>query len=66
MTTAQLEILGVETDEIVVWRTEQLVRAGYPSPPAILIARHLEVDLHTAVDLVRRGCPVQTALRILL
>jgi hypothetical protein len=66
MTTAEFEILGVEPDEIIVWRTEQLERVGYPPPSAVLIATHFEVDLHTAVDLVRRGCPVQTALRILL
>lgn len=66
MTSAQLEVLGVEPDEIVVWRTEQLERAGYPVASAVIVATHLEVDLHAAVDLVRRGCPTETALRILL
>lgn len=66
MTSAQLESLGVEPDEIVRWRAEQLERAGYPDGPATLVATHVEIDLHAAVDLVRSGCPVQTALRILL
>jgi hypothetical protein len=66
VTAAQLQSLGVEPDEIVVWRTEQLERAGYPSGSAVVVASHLEVDLHTAVDLVRDGCAVETALRILL
>ena len=66
MTAAQLERLGVEPDEIVLWRTEQLERAGYPAGSAVVVAAHPEVDLHAAVDLVRNGCPVQTALRILL
>ena len=66
MTSAQLERLGVSSDEIVLWRVEQLERAGYPAGAAALLAAHLEVDLHAAVDLVETGCPVQTALRILL
>ena len=32
---------------------------------ASLLAHHDDVDLHEAVDLVRRGCPPATALRIL-
>ena len=28
--------------------------------------RYLDIDLHTATDLVRRGCPQELALKILL
>ena len=48
------------------WRRESLLRAGYDERTALLIALKVEIDLHQAVDLVERGCPVKTALRILL
>lgn len=66
MTAAQLESMGLDADETVLWRIEQLESAGYPPASAVVVASHLEVDLHAAVDLVHRGCPVETALRILL
>jgi hypothetical protein len=31
-----------------------------------VLAANVEVDLHDAVDLVRRGCPPELAARILL
>jgi len=48
------------------WRSDELRRAGYDEREATLLAMHLEVDLHYAVELVRRGCPPTTALKILL
>jgi hypothetical protein len=48
------------------WRRESLVRAGYDERSALLVALRSEIDLHQAVDLVEGGCPVKTALRILL
>jgi hypothetical protein len=53
-------------DELMRWRLEQLERAGYDRPSAEMLAAELEVDLHEAVELARRGCPPETALRILL
>jgi hypothetical protein len=67
MTAAQSETpeaWGVE--EVRRWRFEELVRAGYDSEDAIELANHLDVDLHIAADLVRRGCPSSTAVRIAL
>jgi hypothetical protein len=67
MTTAQFELLDAQAAEGVLrWRFEELVRAGYDVEPALVIASHVEVDLHLATDLLRRGCPAGTALRILL
>jgi hypothetical protein len=55
-----------EMDRIERWRAEELERAGYePRAAGRLAVRH-DVDLHTAVDLLERGCPPQLALRILL
>jgi hypothetical protein len=55
-----------ETTGVLRWRFTELVRAGYPSEDALELATHSHVDLHTAADLVRRGCPPDTAKRILL
>ena len=67
MAAAQLEAIEVsELDTVRRWRFEELVRAGYNDEDAIELAFHLHVDLHLAADLVRRGCPSDTAVRIAL
>jgi hypothetical protein len=67
MTAAQFEIIGEDEVEMILrWRFDELVRAGYDVGTALLLASHVEVDLHSASELVRRGCPADTALRILL
>jgi hypothetical protein len=48
------------------WRLEELLAAGYEAGDARLLAADIEVDLHLATDLPRRGCPHKTALHILL
>ena len=53
-------------EQILDWRFEQLLCAGYERRQARVLSQRLEVDLHGAVDLVRRGCPPELALRILL
>ena len=40
--------------------------AGYDIGSALVLASHVEIDLHNASALTRRGCPPDTALRILL
>jgi hypothetical protein len=67
MTAAQFETIDdTEAEAILRWRFDELVRAGYDIGSALLLASHIEVDLHDASTLVRRGCPSETALRILL
>jgi len=67
MTAAQFEQLGTsETDEVLRWRYEELVRGGFDHSDARVLASHTEVDLHRAVELLRAGCPQATALLILL
>ena len=51
---------------VIEWRVETLVRAGFETEAACDLAFSKHVDLHSAVQLVERGCPVDTALRILL
>jgi hypothetical protein len=53
-------------EEILSWRFEQLLRVGYERRQARVLSRRLDVDLHHAVDLVRRGCSYELALLILL
>ena len=59
-------IVESELDRIVRWRGEELERAGYSRDGAAALAARLEVDLHEAIDLVKRGCPPEIAQRILL
>ena len=53
-------------DAVRLWRMDQLVRAGYPDREAFLISGVPDVDLHLAIRIREQGCPVETALRILL
>jgi hypothetical protein len=50
---------------VLHWRAERLIAAGYDGETALLLAFDTTVDLHQAADLVERGCPVATAVRIL-
>ncbi len=52
--------------QVLGWRIEQLIAAGFDADAAFLLALDRTVDLHEATELVRRGCPPQTALRILV
>jgi hypothetical protein len=55
-----------EIEQIERWRLESLRRAGYDAESATVLAASHDVDLHRAIDLLARGCPVTTALQILL
>ena len=55
-----------DEEQVMQWRIEELERAGYAPEDVIVMAADPSVDLHVAVDLVRRGCPHDVALRILL
>jgi hypothetical protein len=55
-----------EGRRVLGWRYEGLVRAGYAEREAMVLADRVDVDLHRAVQLLGRGCPPKTALRILL
>lgn len=67
MTSAELEALELPgMDEVRCWRLEELLRAGYDEDDATELAFHLEIDLHWAASLVRRGCPSRIAVQIAL
>lgn len=65
-TTESEQLEAPEQQEVLRWRFEVLVRAGYDAGNAMILASHAEVDLHQASDLLRSGCPPDTALRIVL
>lgn len=51
--------------DVTSWRVERLLAAGYDEESALVLALDRDVDLHRAVSLLERGCPVDTALAIL-
>jgi hypothetical protein len=51
--------------EIVVWRRQQLVEAGFSRELARRVADDSSYDLHALIELVERGCPPALAVRIL-
>ena len=64
--TATEEIIETELERVERWRAGELMRAGYDSAGATALAARLDIDLHTATDLLERGCPADLALQILL
>ena len=55
----------LEQSAVVAWRFQVLLRAGYTWDCATRLAATPTVDLHVALELLERGCPESTALRIL-
>jgi hypothetical protein len=67
MTAAELNVITkTELERVEHWRAEELVRAGYDPSDAIALAARHDIDLHLAVELVRNGCPYETAIEILI
>jgi hypothetical protein len=51
---------------VLGWRIEQLIAVGFDSDAAIVLALDRTIDLHEATEIVKRGCPPETAFRILV
>ena len=68
MTAAELQDLDFDTEaeRVLLWREEELERAGYGRDSARQLAECTSVDLHLATELLRAGCPEPTAVAILL
>jgi hypothetical protein len=60
------EVTETENERVLRWRWEELRRAGFGFKDSLLLAVSLDVDLHLATELLARGCPADTALRILV
>ncbi len=66
ITPEEFEQLDDETAEtIVLERYRALVAVGLDVEAAVIFAVHPEIELPGAMDLLLRGCPAETALRIL-
>jgi hypothetical protein len=59
------EIIETELERVERWRTAELMRVGFAGDDAVALAARLDVDLHEAIELIRRGCPPELAVRIL-
>jgi hypothetical protein len=67
MATAELQVVReTELDRVESWRTEELIRAGYNPTDAIALAARHDIDLHAAVELLDKGCPIELAIDILI
>jgi len=66
VTAAELQVPVDERSLVERWRAEELERAGFDPRAAATIAARLDIDLHFASDLLRRGCAQELALQILL
>ena len=65
---AGAELLEPQQDQaaqVEAWRLHVLLRAGYPLRVAERLAKS-QADLHTAVDILQRGCTPHMAARILV
>jgi hypothetical protein len=52
-------------DQVLRWRCEQLVEAGFAPELAAGLATNTDYDLHALIQLVERGCEPELAVRIL-
>jgi hypothetical protein len=55
---------AAEEREVIEWRLDRLLKAGYDHPRACDLALRTEIDLHRACDLAR-DCGPDLAARIL-
>jgi hypothetical protein len=54
-----------QAPEVVSWRRNQLVHAGFAPAAAAFLAMDPRRDLHALLELVAAGCPPELAVRIL-
>jgi hypothetical protein len=67
MPAADLHVeIDTELDRVEHWRAEELVRAGYDPGDAVALAARHDIDLHFAIELIKQGCPYETAIEILI
>jgi hypothetical protein len=54
-----------DEEQVVAWRRERLVEAGFSLPLATRVAGDPGYDLHALIELAECGCDPELALRIL-
>jgi hypothetical protein len=65
MPTAETPVRPSEQELVERWRAQELERAGFDAAAAAELAGRSDVDLHSAVELLQKGCPPDVALSIL-
>jgi hypothetical protein len=55
----------LDSQEVVVWRRDQLAHSGFAPILAVRLAGDPRYDLHGLIELVERGCSPDLAVRIL-
>lgn len=63
---ATAEDLGSEETKVRGYRFERLYNAGYEIDDARVIARRMDIDLHMAVETIRKCADSRLARRIIL
>lgn len=67
MTAAEVQLVTeTEMERVEHWRAEELIRAGFDPGDAVTLAARHDIDLHFAVELLEQGCPIETAIDILI
>jgi hypothetical protein len=66
MPTADTTFQETQQEIVERWRAQELERAGFPEDTANELAMRTDVDLHAAINLIRRGCTPELAAQILL
>jgi hypothetical protein len=51
--------------DVIAWRRDRLLLAGFPARLASALAADPAYDLHALIELVERGCEPSLAVRIL-
>jgi hypothetical protein len=62
---SQLSRTAGDDEQVLGWRRDQLLAAGFPGELAGELARDWRYDLHALIELVERGCEPALAARIL-
>jgi len=52
--------------DVLAWRYERLIDAGYPVLVSLELAENPGVDLHRACEMLANGASVEDAVRILV
>jgi hypothetical protein len=59
-----MRAVGPTLRDVVAWRRDQLIAAGFPPPRAAALAADPRYDTHALIELVEHGCPPELAVRI--
>jgi hypothetical protein len=51
--------------DVVLWRSDQLVAAGFPLALALQLAHDARYDLHALIELAEQGCAPELTVKIL-